>query len=197
MSVKMLHTFLLCIIMCLLLWVFNGRSKFRSYVICGQSLVGSNPCGPPAYQILLPCQILSQYLLRFLSSGSDTIETADHQKFWSWDMVQKLSQIEKFLRIVVSDGLLTLSTRNVFFQHFWRSWPTRWSPVTEILHAVLNILKYYSQTDNVLEKVQLFCKKMCKYPAVSIEPPKNPNLLHYSAEQVKWSPLCLKMPKNE
>ncbi len=47
--------------------------------ICGHSLVGSNPRGPPVFQALSPCQISNQYLFRFSSSGSDTTEKL---KFW-------------------------------------------------------------------------------------------------------------------
>jgi hypothetical protein len=55
-----------------LLFIFFGYFIFD--VICGQSLVGSNPRGPPVFQALLPCQISSQYLFWLSSSGSDTIE---------------------------------------------------------------------------------------------------------------------------
>jgi hypothetical protein len=40
----------------------ESREFFHYDVICGHSLVGSNACGPPVFQILLPCQIPSQYL---------------------------------------------------------------------------------------------------------------------------------------
>ncbi len=49
-------------------------------VICGHSLLGSNPRGPPVFQALSPYQISSHYLFRFSSSGSDTIKKL---KFWS------------------------------------------------------------------------------------------------------------------
>jgi hypothetical protein len=57
-----------------LYWFFKCLRFFYIDVICGRSQVGSNPRGPPAFQALSPYQISSQYLFRFSSSGSDTIE---------------------------------------------------------------------------------------------------------------------------
>ncbi len=54
--------------------------NLKNDVICGYSLVGSNPRGPPVFQALSPYQTSSHYLFRFSSSGSDTIEKL---KFWS------------------------------------------------------------------------------------------------------------------
>ncbi len=53
--------------------------NLQNDVICGHSLVGSNPRGPPVFQALSPYQISDHYLFRFLSSGSDTIKKL---KFW-------------------------------------------------------------------------------------------------------------------
>ncbi len=52
-------------------WFFAGALLD---VICGQSLVGSNACGPPVSQIPFAYQIGRHYLRPFSSSGSDTIE---------------------------------------------------------------------------------------------------------------------------
>jgi hypothetical protein len=65
----------------------DGEQKWR---LSG----GSHAWCPPAFQILLSYQILSQYLLALRSSGSDTIETADPQRTTRGDLVQMFSHFK-------------------------------------------------------------------------------------------------------
>jgi hypothetical protein len=69
--------------------------------ICGHSLVGSNPRGPPVFQALSPCQISSQYLKPFSSSGSDTIQkcTLKYQ-FKETQTLQSLSTFQSIKNLI-------------------------------------------------------------------------------------------------